>query len=289
MPRRAAVRIITDSAARIPADWAAAHNVTIVPHYVQFNGKLLREDVDISAAELAEHALHGAVFSARPPTQEDFTPHYRKLADQKADVIALHVSSAMSAALRHSAAAKDDVCGRCNVHLIDTQTIGMGLHQLVLSAVAMSEQGLPAELIVKRLRGTMQNVYGLFISDDTTFLKASGRLRPAQAYLGKMLGVIPCLSMDEGNLVAVEKVRSPDRAIEKLSEFAGEFEGDATYAMVQLSPTANERTAALTNALAENIGRVPKMQLLTAGAVVGSIIGNTGLGIMIVEKATETA
>ena len=48
----------------------------------------------------------------------------------------------------------------------------------------------------------------------------SGCLRPAQAVLGKMLGVIPFLTIDEGEIVAIEKVRSVERALEKLVEFA---------------------------------------------------------------------
>lgn len=288
-PRKPLVRVVTDSSARIPLAWAAEHNVTVLPHYVTLGGKTFREDVDLSDSDLAARvSATGQPFSVAPPTVDDFTTVYRKLADVKADVISLHVSNAMSRAMRNAIAARDDVSGRCDVHLFDTRTMAMGMHMLVRSAVEMAEADMPAEQIVKRLRGQMQGIYGIFISDDMAFLQNSGRLRPAQAYLGKMLEVIPCLSIEEGDLVAVEKVRSPDRAIEKLAEFASEFEPEASYAILQLSPAPNERSRELVETLRPLLPGVDRVPLMSCGALVGHIIGLRGLGVMIFEGDNQS-
>jgi DegV family protein with EDD domain len=288
-PRKPLVRVVTDSSARIPLTWAAEHNVTVLPHYVTLGGKTFREDVDLSDSDLAARiSATGQPFSVAAPTVDDLTAVYRKLADAKADVISLHVSNAMSRTFRNAIAAREDVSGRCDVHLFDTRTMAMGLHMLVRSAVEMAESGLPAEQIVKRLRGLMQGIYGIFISDDMPFLQNSGRLRPAQAYLGKMLEVIPCLSIEEGDLVAVEKVRSPDRAIEKLAEFASEFEPEAGYAILQLSPAPNERSRELVEALRPLLPGADRMPLMSCGALVGHIIGLRGLGVMIFEGDNQS-
>lgn len=129
----------------------------------------------------------------------------------------------------------------------------------------------------------MQHIYGIFISDDMSFLEHSKRLRPAQSMLGNMLEIIPCLSLEEGNLVAVEKVRSPERAIEKLTEFAAEFDEDAKMAVLQLLPQHTERTDALLESLRLAFPNKKNIQVFSCGINVGSIIGPAGVGVMIYE------
>ncbi len=278
------MRVVTDTSARLDMDWAHAHGVTVLPQIVVIEGKRYREDVDIAREEVAALARTASKpIAVEAPDQREFFSAYRALADQKADVIALHISSAMSDTMRRSAVARDDVGGRCTAHLIETRTIGLGLNALVRKAVALAESGMAAAGIVTQLRRLMQSVYGIFISDEMEYLRASGRLRPAQAALGAMLGITPCLTMEDGRLVAVEKVRSTERAIEKLSEFALEFDPGAEYAIMQISPTPTPRSNALVEALAQSLPGARQIPIMSAGADIGSVIGPRGLGIMIVE------
>jgi DegV family protein with EDD domain len=281
---KAPIRIVTDSAARLPQDWAAQHNVIVLPHTIALNGKTYREDVDISPSDLADKAMRvGRPFTVSAPTVEDFSQVYRQLADDKADVISLHISSALSQAVSSAVKAKEEYRGRCNIQIIDSRSMALGLNELVRAAVVMAGHGLDTERIVKQLRGLMQHIYGIFISDDMPYLEHSKRLRPAQAVLGKMLEIIPCLSLEEGDLVAVEKVRSPERAIEKLTEFAAEFEGDAKLAVLQLLPRPTERTLALIESLKLAFPEMRDVPVQSCGANVGSIIGPAGVGVMIYE------
>lgn len=284
VPRKRAVRIVTDSAARLDPAWALEHNVVVLPQTVVVDGRAFHEDRDVTAAEFAQLARTcGGAVDVRAPSLEAFGAVYRELADAKADIISLHISGGMSDTYRAAFTAKDEVSSRCTIHIVDSRTIGAGLQTLVKHAVALAEAGNPADVIVKHLRAAMQNIYGIFVSDDMPFLQHSGRLRPAQAYLGRMLQIVPCLTMEDGSLVAVEKVRSPDRAIEKLAEFATEFEPDATFAVMQISPEPSARSNDLINALKPALPNAGAFPIISCGADIGRIIGNHGLGIMIIE------
>jgi DegV family protein with EDD domain len=278
------IRIVTDSAARLPQDWATKNNVVILPHTIALNGTTYREDVDIGESDLANKAISlGLPFTVAAPSIEDFSRVYRQLADEKSDVISLHISSALSPAVGNAIRAKEEYRGRCDIQIIDSRSMALGLNELVRAAVVMAGHGFDAERIVKQLRGLMQHIYGIFVSDDMVYLEHSKRLRPAQAVLGKMLEIIPCLSLEEGDLVAVEKVRSPERAIEKLTEFAVEFEDDAKLAVLQLSPQPTERTQALIESLKLAFPDMRNVPVQSCGANVGSIIGPAGVGVMIYE------
>ncbi len=282
-PRRK-LRIVTDSAARISAAWAAEHDVIVLPHGVHLDGRAMREDIDISDSDLAAWAASSDVpFSVSAPTVEDFARVYIELADARYDMISIHISGAMSDTVKNARKAAEEVSGRCALDLIDSRTIATGLHMLVKTAVEMVEAGSEREIIVRRLRGLMQGIYGIFVSDDMAFLGHSGRLRPAQSVLGHKLEIIPCLSMEEGELVAVEKVRSPEKAIEKLAEFALEFEPDAHYSILQMSPAPGAKSRALIEALKPGLARASAIGVQSCGASVSSIIGLSGVGIMIFE------
>jgi DegV family protein with EDD domain len=278
------IRIVTDSAARLPLDWSSANGVIVLPHYVILNGHTYREDVDLSEAELGSKVqCLNKPFSISAPAIDDFSRVYRILADEKAEVISLHISSALSETVRNAIRARDEFRGRCNIQIIDSRTLALGLNELVRAAVKLAYRGDSTDQIVQQLRGLMQHIYGIFVSDDMPYLEHSNRLRPAQAVLGKMLEIIPCLSLEEGNLVAVEKVRSPERAIEKLTEFAAEFDDTAKMAVLQLLPQSTARALALIESLKLAFPNMKDIPVRSCGANVGSIIGPAGVGVMIYE------
>jgi len=282
--RTLAIRIVTDSAARLSPDWARTNDVIVLPHHVVLNGQNYREDVDLSEAELAKMAARcRQPFSVRAPGVDEFARVYGMLADQRTEIVSIHISSALSETVNNALQAREAYRGRCKIHVIDSRSMGLGLNELVKAATTLAQRGEGGEDIVRRLRGLMQHIYGIFISDDMNYLQHSKRLRPAQAVLGAMLEIIPCLAMEDGNLVAVEKVRSSDRAIEKLTEFASEFDDSAQLAVLQLSPHPSDRTHALIEALRACFPTMKSIAVKSCGAAVGSIIGPRGLGVMIYE------
>lgn len=283
-PQKHPIRIVTDSAARLPLDWARENSVIVLPHSLKLDGTVLREDVDFDEAGLSlKLKTHNKPFTVAGPLVDDFSHVYKELADAKSDVISLHISAGLSETVQNATRAREDYRGRCNIQVIDSQSMALGLNELVRAAVELVKRGHSIEVIVKQLRGLMQHIYGIFISDDMPFLEHSKRLRPAQAMLGNMLEIIPCLSLEEGNLVAVEKVRSPERAIEKLTEFAAEFDEEAKMAVLQMLPAHTERTDALLDSLRLAFPNKKNIEVFSCGINVGSIIGPAGIGVMIYE------
>lgn len=282
--RPSSVCIVTDSAARLPPDWVKAHDVVVLPHYIILNGHTYREDLDLSEAELAQRAIRAKQpFTVRAPSVEEFSRVYAALADKRAEVVSIHVSAALSETVQNALKAREAFLGRCKIHIVDSRSMALGLNKLVQAAVTLARRGESSEGIVRHLRGLMQHIYGIFVSDDMDYLEHSKRLRPAQAILGAMLGIIPCLSMEEGDLVAVEKVRTQERAIEKVIEFVTEFDDQAQLAVLQLSPQPSDRTHALIEALRTCFTAKQEIPVKSCGAAVGRIIGPNGIGVMIYE------
>jgi DegV family protein with EDD domain len=94
---------------------------------------------------------------------------------------------------------------------------------IVEAAANAAAEGASLAEVVRIVRGMIPHMYALILSDSLAFLEAWGRLGPAQTLLGTMLGLKPIATMEDGDLLPVEKVRSYGRAIEKLFEFIIEF------------------------------------------------------------------
>lgn len=280
---RLRVRIVTDSSANLPAEWVQAHEVVVLPHCVEVAGRLWREGVDLSQAELAQYAARSSVpFTVHAPSVEAFSEVYRALSDQHVDVISVHVSASLSETVRNAMGARESFLGSCSIHVLDSRTAAPGLAEIVKAGVALIERGLDAETIVRALRGLTRAVYGIFLSDEMEYLERSKRLRPAQAVLGRMLGIIPCLVFEEGELVAPEKVRTLDRGYEKLAEFVSEFDpATAHFFVVQLSPQSSPRARALIETLRLTMPRLGDVPIRPAGAALGSVLGPNGVGVIV--------
>ncbi|MCS6773736.1 MAG: DegV family protein [Anaerolineae bacterium] len=286
--RPSRVRVVTDSSADVSAEWAQAHGVIVLPHCVEVAGRVWREGVDLTQAELAQYAARSSVpFAVSAPSVEAFAEVYLSLSNQRADVISIHVSASLSDAVKNAAAARESFLGSCAIHVLDSRTASAGLGEIVKAGVTLAERGLDAEAIVRTLRGLTRCAYGVFLSDEMEYLERSKRLRPAQAILGRMLGIIPYLVFEEGELIAPEKVRTLDRGYEKLAEFVSEFDpATAHFFVVQLSPQPSPRTRALIEALHLSMPRLGNVPIRPAGAALGSVLGPNGLGVIIYDPAT---
>ncbi len=285
--RRQIVRVVTDSASQIDALWARDNHVSILAQRVSIDGRVFQEGVELTDEELSERMINAppAHWSTiLPPSVEDFINAYRAVLRETSEIVSVHVSSHLSDTVQNARLAADEFRGRCNITILDSQSVALGLNNLVRKVTAQAQNGSPLDDIVRYTRGRIKHIYGAFIAEDLQYMAHSGCLRPAQATLGKMLGVIPFLTIEEGQIVAIEKVRSVDRAVEKLVEFAAEFEQPEEMAVLQLSPRPSEKTVNLMSMLRMTFPRMHNIPMRNCGATIGSIIGPTGIGVMICEK-----
>ncbi|MGQ9815459.1 MAG: DegV family protein [Candidatus Roseilinea sp.] len=281
-PRR--LKIITDSTAQIAESWARDHQVLVMAQRIRFGGKVYREGVDLDDAAFAR-LVQGRPASEWPvieaPSVEDYSEIYHQTLLEASDIIVMAPSHKLTHSARNARMAAEMFRGRANIVVFDSQTIALGLNVLVRQASALTQDGYSIDDIIKLARGLTPRLYGAFVTQDLSHVARSGCLRPAQAALGELLGIIPFLSIEEGEMAAIEKVRSFERALQKLVEFAAEFESPQELAVLQLSPQANAHTDMLIDLLRgifPGIGHIP---VRPCGATLGSIIGPTGIGIMI--------
>ncbi|PJF36720.1 MAG: hypothetical protein CUN49_04015 [Candidatus Thermofonsia Clade 1 bacterium] len=245
------IKIVTDSSAQFAdPSLVAHHDISVVPLRIRWRGNLYREGIDLDpAAFLSQLSQHDDLPELLPPSLEAFQAVYARLARQTDRILSVHLSQAMHPTAQVAQAAAQSLIGRCDIVVLDSKSIGLGLARLVEEAAHLAETCDSLKEIVRLLRKQLTRFYAIFAIERLKYAQQHGLLGQAQRLLGEMLGIRPLLTIEDGELLAMEKVRTPAQAIDKFVEFVLEFNQGDQMLLLQSAPEPTEQTLALIDRL----------------------------------------
>jgi DegV family protein with EDD domain len=279
------VRIVTDSSAHFPnPDSVERYRIQVVPLTVRLGAQSFREGIDIDADTFLRLESHGKSAAALvAPSVETFADLFAHLNQETDQILSLHMSHSMSQTWDHARVASKALLGRCEIAVVDSLTTSVGLAMLVEIAGQAAEAGADLDEIVRLTRARLPHVYSVFYVETLDYLRHNGLLSESQTILGTMLEIKPFLTIEEGELMPMEKVRTQAQAIDKLVEFVTEFTGIEQLVILRNTPYPTERTRQLQDRLAvEYPGR--HFPMMMYGPSLAAMIGPDGMGIVVCEN-----
>lgn len=277
----AQVKIVTDSTADLPADLAAALGITVLPINIHFGRQVYRDGLDLNSAEFFERLARNNVQpTTSPPSQRLFEETFAELMKQTNEIVAIHVSSKLGQTFQRAQRAAAPLLGRAKIYVIDSQLTTVGLGLLVTAAAQAAENGANVNEVVRLVRGMIPRIYIAMFADTLEYLERGGRIRKAQAILGGMLNIKPLLILEDGDLVALEKVRTRAKAVEKLVEFIVEF--THIEKMIILHSTTPEDVALLIEQVSLQMPNLD-MRVELYGPALGTHLGPGAIGVVVFE------
>jgi DegV family protein with EDD domain len=282
------VHIITDSTAHF-TDLSLPERlgVTIVPQTIQFGRQAYQEGVDLSPEEFFRRLPHYATLpTLHPPSVDVFRDLYAEKLKQNKQILSIHISSKMSSTVLNARQAADEFLGGNKIVVIDSLTTSIGLGLLVEAAATAADRGAPLDEIVRIVRGMITHMYAVFFVESLDYLERNGRLSKSQSVLGTMLGIKPFLTIEDGEIIPMEKVRTREKAIDKLVEFVSEFSSIERVAIMQSGQQPTEDTRLLLERLEQTFpGQY--FPVMTYGPGLACQIGPDSLGIFILEGSSK--
>jgi fatty acid kinase fatty acid binding subunit len=270
--------IVLDSTADFPDAPDRFPNWQVVPLYVRFGAESYRDYVDIGPAEFYERLRSSDELpTTSQPTPQDFLAAYEELAGYER-VLSLHVSAKLSGTFASAESAAAESGGRARV--IDTATASAAIAMLGLAIQRRLESGTTDEE-VDALVDRFKRESGLIFTLDTLeFLARGGRIGRASSWAGQLLHIKPILTLADGEVLPIKRVRGNRKAIQ---EFASAFrEGTADGAGLRVGiahAEAPERMAAL-EVLVRDIRPQTEIEVATSlGPVVGTHAGPGTVGL----------
>jgi DegV family protein with EDD domain len=215
--------IVVDSTADFPEAPERFPNWRVVALYVRFGDESLRDYVDLGPTEFyARLRGAGELPTTSQPTPADFLAAYEGLAGYER-IISVHISGRLSGTFESARTAASQLGER--VRMIDSDTASAAIAMLGLAIQRRLERGTSDDEIdelVARYRGEA----GLLFTVDTLELLAKGgRIGKARAMAGQLLHIKPILTIRDGEVLPVKRVRGNAKAF---AEFVAAFTSATT-------------------------------------------------------------
>jgi DegV family protein with EDD domain len=213
--------IVVDSTADFPEAPGHFPNWRVVPLYVRFGDESFRDYVELSPEQFYER-LRAApeTPSTSQPTPGDFLEAYEELVGFDR-ILSLHIAGKLSGTLE-SARTAARTLGDDRVRTLDSESASAAIAMLGLAIQRRLEQGTTDDQVVALVERYRREAGLLFTVDTLEYLARGGRIGRARAWAGELLNIKPILSIEDGEVLPVKRVRGNRKAF---LEFANVFEG----------------------------------------------------------------
>lgn len=267
------VAIVTDSTASLnPAD-AERENILVVPTTLVIGSHEYIHGEGVSSEQIAEALAAFVPVSTSRPSPEKFALAYDKLISEGAtSIVSVHLSAKLSGTIDSARLAAE----RCSVpvHVVDSTQAGLATGFAAGRAARARDAGASAEEAAAQARISGEKSTVLLYVDTLEYLKRGGRIGPAAALVGSVLAVKPILTIADGLVAPLEKVRTASRALARLVALAAEAataaETDFDCGVQHLASPAVAQSVA--DRLAEVLGR-ETVAVDEVGADIGAHVG----------------
>ena len=284
MSRR--VALVTDSTAMLPPDVVEARDITVVPLQVVVGATSYDEGVDPEAtpATIAAALREWTPVSTSRPAPSVFLEAYQRAHDAGAEaVLSVHLSSQVSGTFESAQLAARDA--PLPVLTVDTLQLGVATGFAVLTAAeicrCLPDRAEPMGAARARWGATPP----LFNGHTLLHLRGGARSGAPPAVLGSALAVKPLLTLREGRIAPLEKVRTTARALSRLEELAVTAAADRPVDVAVAHLAAKDRAHALADRLCVRLAGNLDGREVTVGEV-GAVIGaHVGPGMVAVVVA----
>ena len=212
--------IVVDSTADFPEATRRFPNWRVVPLYVRFGDESFRDYVELSPDAFYAR-LRGATETptTSQPTPGDFLAAYEELEGYER-ILSLHIAGKLSGTIESARAAATALGGE-RVRTIDSESASAAIAMLGLAIQRRLEAGTTDEQVDELVERYRREAGLLFTVETLEYLARGGRIGRARAWAGELLNIKPILSIREGEVLPIKRVRGNRKAF---NEFATTFE-----------------------------------------------------------------
>jgi len=220
-----AIKILSDSGCDLPKEIIEEYDIDILPIIVIKDDKEYLDGVTIQPKEVYDGMRKGDIFKTAQIPLNAFTDKFLEYAKNGDSVIYLAFSSGLSGTYQTSLLAKESILDQYpdfDLEILDTKAASGGFGLIVYHIAKMAKEGRTKEEILKAAKFYIENIEHIFTVDDIEYLFRGGRVTRTQAFLGGLLNIKPVLTVIDGKLVPLEKVRGKNKVYKTMLNFMRE-------------------------------------------------------------------
>jgi len=224
--------ILTDSCSELPLEIRNEYDIDYVPMHFSCEDKDYVADLDykeISARDFYNLMRDGKrVITAQANTAQ-YLEIFEKYINEGCDILSISCSSALSASVKASYAAREELLKKypdAKIICIDSLNSSIGEGLITIKASMLRAEGKTIDEVAEWVEANKLKFNQNGCPDKLTYLKQAGRVSAASAFFGGLLNIKPIIISDaKGRNVAIEKVKGKKAALNRAAELmADEYE-----------------------------------------------------------------
>ena len=223
------IKIMTDSASDVPYEAEERYGIKVLCFAIAVDDQSYTERRDFTPTEFYDILTH----ASRIPTTAQYTPVQFEEAYEEvwqegcSDLIYVGINSKGSGTFQNSLIAREnfyeahpEAREQLQIHCLDSHTYCLGYGYPVVEAAIKAEKGASAQEIVSYLENWFSCCSVYFTPYTLEYVKKSGRVSAAAAFVGELVGLKPIISFPDGESKVLTKVRGERAVVPALAKMA---------------------------------------------------------------------
>lgn len=199
--------IVTDSNSGISQQEAKEIGVVVIPMPFFIEGKTYFEEISLSQDQFYQMLVEGKNISTSQPSIGEVCTLWDNLLKEYDEIVEIPMSSGLSMSCETATLFSQEKEYLGKVHVVNNMRISVTQRQSVYDALKLVKEGKSGKEIKDILENDALNSSIYFTVQDLKYLKKGGRITPAAATLGALLGIKPVLQIQGKKLDAFKKCR----------------------------------------------------------------------------------
>ncbi|HSJ55625.1 MAG TPA: DegV family protein [Anaerolineae bacterium] len=281
MQDRARIAVVTDSTSDIPRSLVESTGIQMMPQVLIMGNRTWRDGVDIDPPTFYELLRTSSAFpSSSQASMQDFYDLFRRVGREYEGIVAIVVSSKLSGTINSAQAAAAEIRD-LPIEVIDSRAASMQLGFIALAAARTAATGAGLEAVAAAARKVIEQVRIYFVVDTLEYLHRGGRIGLAARLFGTALNLKPVLTVTDGVVTPVARIRSRRKALDHLYSLLDEDLAGADPERVHMAVlhVAAPREGAELAARVEARFHPGEMIVGDCGPVVGAHVGPGTMGM----------
>jgi len=218
------VRIIVDSTADVSP--AAAARLFTVPLTIHFGEEEFIPGVNMTNEEFYKKLTSGDIFPTTAQTpQNEIYDILKEESEKHETVIYFTISSKGSGQNFTATRIAEEIMEenpKADIRIVDTMRYSVYIASAAVYAVELIKEGIGADELIQKCEEYMQSWEAYLLVDTLKYLEKGGRINKTAAIVGTLLDIKPVLTVRDGLIESVEKLRGKKKVMKKLIELVKE-------------------------------------------------------------------
>lgn len=219
------VAVVTDSVATVPEQLIRELGIRVVPIILNHQGRSYRDGVDLTPREFYQLLrTSDELPTTSTPSVGDLAEVYADAARDAAGVVAIHVTSRLSATYETAVQAAQSI--DAPVRVVDSRTATMAQGFVVLETARTAAAGADLETVAARATEMTTKVGFYAFFETLEYLHRGGRIGGAAALLGSALQFKPIIHLVDGQVEPYARPRTRRKATQAVLDAMADHVGD---------------------------------------------------------------